>query len=48
MNPAPIKPTITADALEKLDMLFDLGLADGIAPVLVTPETPVPDGTRAG
>ena len=117
MNPAPIKPNITADLLEKLDirvgtilavadvpnsdklvqlrvsfgdhertilsgmkqertnpreiegkqalfvvnleprkmrgivsqgMLFDLGFADGILPVLATPESPVPDGTRAG
>jgi len=29
-------------------MLFDLGFADGIQPVLATPESPVPDGTRAG
>ena len=29
-------------------MLFDLGYADGIVPVLAVPETPVPDGTRAG
>jgi tRNA-binding protein len=29
-------------------MLFDLGYADGITPVLATPESPVPDGTRAG
>lgn len=29
-------------------MLFDLGYSDGITPVLATPETPVPDGTRAG
>ena len=117
MNPAPIKPSITADVLEKIDiragtilavddvpgsdkllqlrvsfgdheriilsgmkqeranpqelvgrqtlfvvnleprkmrgivsqgMLFDLGFADGIQPVLATPESPVPDGTRAG
>jgi tRNA-binding protein len=117
MNPAPIKPSITADLLDKLDirvgtilavadvpnsdklvqlkvsfgdhertilsgmkqertnpreiegkqalfvvnleprrmrgivsegMLFDLGFADGILPVLATPECPVPDGTRAG
>ena len=117
MNPAPIKPSITADLLDKLDirvgtilavadvpnsdklmqlrvsfgdhertilsgmkqertnpreiegkqalfvvnleprkmrgivsagMLFDLGFADGILPVLATPESPVPDGTRAG
>ena len=29
-------------------MLFDIGFADGITPVLATPESPVPDGTRAG
>jgi tRNA-binding protein len=29
-------------------MLFDIGYADGIAPVLAMPEKPVPDGTRAG
>jgi tRNA-binding protein len=29
-------------------MLFDLGSADGIVPVLAAPEKPVPDGTRAG
>lgn len=29
-------------------MLFDLGYADGIQPVLAVPESPVPDGTRAG
>ena len=29
-------------------MLFDIGYADGITPVLATPEIPVPDGTRAG
>jgi len=29
-------------------MLFDLGYADGLMPVLATPETPVPNGTRAG
>ena len=28
-------------------MLFDLGYADGIVPVLAVPERPVPDGTRA-
>jgi methionine--tRNA ligase beta chain len=117
MNPAPIKPNITADLLDKIDirvgtilavadvpnsdklvqlkvsfgnhertilsgmkqertdpreiegkqalfvvnleprkirgivsegMLFDLGFADGILPVLAIPESPVPDGTRAG
>lgn len=29
-------------------MLFDLGYADGITPVLAVPEQPVPNGTRAG
>ena len=29
-------------------MLFDLGYADGITPVLAVPENPVPNGTRAG
>jgi methionine--tRNA ligase beta chain len=29
-------------------MLFDLGYADGITPVLAMPEKPVPNGTRAG
>ena len=29
-------------------MLFDIGYADGINPVLAIPESAVPDGTRAG
>ena len=29
-------------------MLFDIGYADGVKPVLAIPENPVPDGTRAG
>ncbi len=29
-------------------MLLDIGYADRITPVLAMPETPVPDGTRAG
>ena len=29
-------------------MLFDIGYADGVRPVLAIPEQPVPDGTRAG
>jgi tRNA-binding protein len=29
-------------------MLFDIGYADGIVPVLAVPENPVPDGARAG
>lgn len=29
-------------------MLFDIGYADGVTPVLAIPEKPVPNGTRAG
>ena len=29
-------------------MLFDIGYADGVRPMLAMPEHPVPDGTRAG
>ena len=29
-------------------MLFDIGYADGITPVLAVPEKPVPNGARAG
>lgn len=29
-------------------MLFDIGYANGITPVLAVPETPVPDGVSAG
>jgi tRNA-binding protein len=29
-------------------MLFDIGYADGVTPVLAMPERPVADGTRAG
>jgi len=29
-------------------MLFDIGFADGVRPVLAVPEAPVADGTRAG
>ena len=29
-------------------MLFDIGYADQLTPVLAVPESPVPDGTRAG
>lgn len=29
-------------------MLFDIGYADGLLPVLATPEHPLPDGARAG
>jgi hypothetical protein len=29
-------------------MLFDIGYADGLTPVLAVPEKSVPDGARAG
>lgn len=29
-------------------MLFDIGYADGLTPMLATPERPVPNGSRAG
>lgn len=29
-------------------MLFDIGFADGISPCLAVPESPVPNGSRAG
>jgi tRNA-binding protein len=29
-------------------MLFDIGYADGVTPVLAVPERPAPNGTRAG
>jgi tRNA-binding protein len=29
-------------------MVFDIGYADGVTPVLSVPERPVPNGTRAG
>ena len=29
-------------------LLFDIGYADGVTPVLSVPERPVPNGTRAG
>jgi tRNA-binding protein len=29
-------------------MLFDIGYSDGVTPVLAVPESPVPNGARAG
>ena len=29
-------------------MLFDIGYADGLTPVLLQPEAPIPNGARAG
>ena len=39
---------ITMAGLESEGMLFNIGYADKIPPVLATPEIKVPDGTRAG
>jgi methionine--tRNA ligase beta chain len=42
-----LKPRRMAGVLSE-GMLFDIGYADGIVPVLATPEAPVSDGSRAG
>jgi methionine--tRNA ligase beta chain len=41
-----LKPRKMAGLLSE-GMLFDIGYSDGIVPVLATPESPVPDGSRA-
>jgi len=42
-----LEPKTMAGELSE-GMLMDIGYADGITPVLALPETPVPDGARAG
>jgi tRNA-binding protein len=42
-----LEPRMMAGEMSE-GMLFDIGYADGVVPVLAVPETPVPDGTRAG
>ncbi len=42
-----LKPRKMAGVLSE-GMLFDIGYADGIIPVLAMPEASVPDGSRAG
>jgi methionine--tRNA ligase beta chain len=42
-----LRPRKMAGVLSE-GMLFDIGYADGITPVLAMPEKPVPNGTRAG
>ena len=42
-----LKPRKMAGMLSE-GMLFDIGYADGIVPVLAIPEAAVPDGARAG
>jgi tRNA-binding protein len=45
-RPDPAALTMAGEISE--GMLFDIGYADGITPVLAVPERPVPPGTRAG
>lgn len=42
-----LPPRIMAGEVSEA-MLFDIGYADGVRPVLAVPETPVPNGARAG
>jgi len=41
-------PPRTMSGVLSEGMLFDVGYADGLTPVLAVPEAPVPNGTRAG
>lgn len=42
-----LEPKTMADEVSE-GMLFDIGYADGITPVLAMPEKPVPNGVRVG
>ena len=42
-----LKPRTMAGVTSE-GMLFDIGYADGVTPVLAVPENPVPNGARAG
>ena len=42
-----LEPSKMRDEISE-GMLFDIGYADGVTPVLSVPERPVPNGTRAG
>lgn len=42
-----LEPKKTAGEISE-GMLFDIGYADGLQPVLAVPESRVPDGARAG
>jgi tRNA-binding protein len=42
-----LKPRKMAGEISE-GMMFDIGYADGITPVLSVPERPVPNGSRAG
>ena len=41
-------PPKTMAGMVSEGMLFDIGYADGVTPVLAVPEAPVPPGCRAG
>ncbi len=41
-------PYKTIMGIESQGMLFDIGYADHVTPVLAMPEKPVPNGTRVG
>lgn len=41
-------PPRTMAGMVSEGLLFDIGYSDRLIPVLAMPETPVPDGTRAG
>ena len=41
-------PPKTMAGMVSEGMLFDIGYADGVTPVLAVPESPVPPGCRAG
>jgi tRNA-binding protein len=42
-----LPPRVMAGEMSE-GMLFDIGFADDVTPVLAVPERPVPNGTRAG
>ncbi|HVN76342.1 MAG TPA: hypothetical protein VMT19_08505 [Thermoanaerobaculaceae bacterium] len=42
-----LEPRVMAGEVSQA-MLFDIGYADGVTPVLAVPEAPVPNGARAG
>jgi methionine--tRNA ligase beta chain len=42
-----LEPRKMADEISE-GMLFDIGYADGVIPVLAVPERPIPNGARAG
>lgn len=41
-------PEKTMMGIKSQGMMFDIGFADGVTPVMSVPEKPVPNGTRVG